>query len=190
MRAILVFALLTLLNACAPVVQRIPVSTEVAGINYGTTSRDFEAICQQMAQSIISTPAIRFAERTPTIAFLKVDNRSSEYIDTEGMLEKIRFLLMKYGEGKITFLDRKHVEEILKERARKRGGNFSGELKGKIYGVSYFLTGSITSIDKSAGKNKSQYMRYSFRLTDAETDSIVWEDEFEFKKVYSRSTWK
>ena len=32
------------------------------------------------------------------------------------------------------------------------------------------------------------YHRYSFRLTDAETDVVVWEDDYEFKKTGRRGT--
>ncbi len=81
-----------------------------------TESQDLRTIAEKMARSIIQVKAISMAKSPPRIAFLEMKNNSNELIDTDMFLEKIRTLLVKYAEGKVYFLDREKVKEIIKER--------------------------------------------------------------------------
>ena len=65
----------------------------------------------------------------------------------------------------------------------KRRGEFSASRKGHLSGADFFLTGTLDSIDKASGGIRSTYTRYSFRLTEAESGDIYWEDDYEVKKI-------
>lgn len=183
------FVVTCLFYSCATgKTRRIDLDSELVDDEHATSVQDYRTVADQMARSLIQLPFIHKAETPPTIAFIKVDNRTNRYIDTVGFQEKIRTLLLKNSRGKIFFLDRAAIEEILKERERKKKGltTAAGKFVHKIYGADYFLTGSIHSINKVRGSQRSEYTRYSFRLTDADTSLIIWEDEYETRSLKSK----
>ena len=132
----------------------------------------------------------RWVPAGPDFVFIEVKNRTNRIIDTEGFQEKIRTLLIKNCMGKIYFLDRAAINEILEERKMEQVGmTTAGRSTGKMYGADYFLAGSIHSINRIQGTQKTAYTRYSFRLTDADTSLIVWEDEYETRYFKEKAFW-
>jgi penicillin-binding protein activator len=174
---------------CAGSTNRVHVD-ETGGVeDTGIDSQDLRTIVQRMARSIIQINAIATADSPPRIAFLDIKNSSNDILDTGMFLRKIRTLLLKHSQGRIRFIDRARVREIIKEREAKRAGLISSAGSKNLAGADYFLTGNISSIDKAAGDLRSTYTLVSFRLTDAETSDIIWEDEYEMKKVGKRAFW-
>ena len=152
----------------------------------GLTSQDYRSVCQRMARSLIGVPAIQNAASPPTIAFVSVENRSDEYIDGDMFLNKMRKELITHSAGKILWLDRAIIDEIERENRDKGSARRTSSREGIPYGADFFLTGIIESIPNVAGRDRTVYMRYSFRLTDATNSAIVWEDDYEIKR--SRQT--
>jgi uncharacterized protein (TIGR02722 family) len=180
-----------MLNACSPgVSKRVDLDAELVSDAQATSVQDYRTVADQMARSLIQLPLIHKAESPPTIAFIEVKNRTNKIIDTEGFQEKIRTLLIKNCGGKIYFLDRAAVKEILEERKMEQVGIVTtGKSASKMYGADYFLAGSIHSINRIQGTQKTEYTRYSFRLTDADTSLIIWEDEYETRYFKEKAFW-
>lgn len=179
-----------LLAGCATgVTRRVDLDAELVDDASSTSVQDYRTVSDQMARSLVQLSMIQQAESPPSIAFLEVDNRTNQFIDTVAFQEKIRTLLLKNCRGKILFLDRAAIEAILDERERKKKGlvTASGKSSSAIYGADYFLTGSIHSINRIQGTERTEYRRYSFRLTDADTSLIVWEDEYETRYFKSKA---
>ncbi|HPS53597.1 MAG TPA: CsgG/HfaB family protein, partial [Phycisphaerae bacterium] len=147
----------------------------------GLSSKDFRGVCFKMTQSLITLPQIQNAQRPPKIAFAKVTNKSDEIIDTQGFLEKMRTELIKNSNGKVVFIDRENIGQIMDERDMKDAGQFTGETTKKMLGADYLLAGTITGITSARGRKSTNYMRLAFRLTDANTGVIIWEDDYEMK---------
>jgi len=180
----------SLFFSCAVgVTKRIDPDVELIDDEQATSVQDYRTVADQMARSLIQLSFIQQAETPPTIAFISVDNRTNRYIDTEAFQEKIRTLLLKNCRGKIYFLDRTAIKEILEERKRKQKGYTTSSEKSsqKIFGADYFLTGSIHSLNRIQGTARTEYIRYSFRLTDADTSLIVWEDDYESRYFKSKA---
>ena len=188
---VLLFLMTCLLNSCSPgVSKRVDLDAELVSDAHATSVQDYRTVADQMARSLIQLPFIHKAESPPTIAFIEVKNRTNKIIDTEGFQEKIRTLLIKNCGGKIYFLDRAAIQEILAERKMEQVGIVTtGKSASKMYGADYFLTGSIHSINRIQGTQKTEYTRYSFRLTDADTSLIVWEDEYETRYFKEKAFW-
>ena len=126
---------------------------------------------------------IQNASVPPKITFVSFQNNSDSYIDGNKFLNRMRTDLIKHCQGKIVFLDRAVIKEIEKENRDKLSGKrTSAPQEVTPYGVDFFLTGMVDSITNVAGHNKTIYRRFSFRLTDAASSAIIWEDDYEIKR--------
>ena len=152
-------------------------------VGTGLTSQDFRSVCQRMARSLIGVPEIQSATSPPTVAIEPVVNRSSELIDGTEFARKIRTEMIKHAEGRVQFVDRELTNAVEAENRAKKRGKLTGDGDTVREGADYFLTGRIFSIDNRAGKGATSYFRLSFRLTQADSSVIVWEDEYELKKA-------
>ncbi len=152
----------------------------------GLSSQDFRSVCERMARSLITRPEIQNASTPPKVALFRVANNTNDYIEGDAFTRKMRTLLTKHCEGKIVFIDRELTEAIEKEQRDKRRGKITSAGDADRLGADFFLTGEIDAIDRSAGGGMTTYYRFSFRLTNAGTSAIPWEDEYEFKKASKR----
>lgn len=174
-----------ILTACSTKSQRVDLDSDTLRGDTGINSKDFRTVCEKMARSMIQIPPIANASNPPRITFVKVRNMTSEPLDKDMFTTKIRTLLLQSSGGKVVFVDRaKGVSDSIdEERELKRGGDYTASKQSTKSGADFFLTGELSSIDKMDGKKRATYTLYSFRLTDAETGDIVWEDNYEVKKA-------
>lgn len=152
-------------------------------VGTGLTSQDFRSVCERMARSLVRIPQIQQASTPPKIALYPVENHTNDYIEADEFTYKMRTLLIKHGGGKALFLDRELVSAIKQEQRDKRRGKVTSAGEKDRFGADFFLTGRIAAINRVAGAGSTGYYRLSFRLTDAATSAIVWEDEYEIKKA-------
>ena len=190
-RSSLVFSALLsfLLAGCVAKTERVDVSSDEPFSDTETSSKDLMTVAQQMAASLVQLPQIQNAKNPPRIAFADVKNETNEIINKNLFIEKMRTLLLKNAAGRMVFLDREISDQIMREREGKRAGQLGSSGSKIRSGADFFLTGKLSSIDKQAGGKRSTYTRYAFRLTDAESSDIAWEDEYEVKKVGRAATW-
>lgn len=174
-------------SGCAgPMSARVdPDATSTMG-DTTTDSQDLRTIAQRMARSLITIPQIARAETPPRIAFLDVRNRTNQIIDKEIFLNSIRTLLIQNSQGRVVFLDRTRINEVIAERELKRKQIVGASDRKILSGADFFLTGELNAIDKVEGAARSTYTRYTFRLTDTESSDIIWEDVYEVKKLGRR----
>ncbi|KPL03014.1 MAG: hypothetical protein AMJ73_07935 [candidate division Zixibacteria bacterium SM1_73] len=152
---------------------------------------DMRIMSQKMAESIISNTEIAGREDPCTIGLLHIDNRTSEYIDTDAISDKIMVALLKTG--KVKFVDRKILDDIFKELGLSSSGFIDpSQVKkaGKALSVDYFLAGQLESIHKEDRRKSLTFYRLSMRLINTETTEIVWADEQELKKKKTKGILK
>jgi PBP1b-binding outer membrane lipoprotein LpoB len=158
--------------------------TPLAGT--GPESQDVLVIADKMMRSLLGTPAIANASRPPTIALIELKNKSRFAVNTDIFLRKLRVTLNSKAAGRMLFLDRENLELARKEREAKRAGELSADpaLQQKaMAGADYFLTGNVDGLSKSSQYGREDYLLYTFRMVDAESTVVVWEDEYETKRV-------
>lgn len=152
----------------------------------GLTSQDFRSVAQYMTRSLILCPQIARAASPPTIALHAVRNNTADLINTGMFLDRMRSEMIRFGEGRVQFLDRELLKAVRRENEAKRRGKMTRSDEKDVLGADFFLTGQIDSIDKTAGVEKVTYWRLSFRLTDSGTTAVVWQDDYEIKKYERR----
>lgn len=173
----------TLMACSAGKTNRVAIDTDEPFSDVETSSKDLEAVAQKMSASLLRLPQIAGASAPVRIAFSDVKNETNEILNKNLFIEKMRTLLLKNAQGRMIFLDREIGTDVAKERENKRSGEVTSTSTKMKSGADYFLTGKLSSIDKVSGSKRSNYTRYTFRLTDAESTDILWEDDYEVKKV-------
>lgn len=149
----------------------------------GIESTDILTVSRKMAISILEVPEIMNAKGTPRIALLPVKNNTRFIINKDIFTQKIRIELNKNANGKVRFLARDRMDDILKEREAKRKNLVTASKEGDLLGVDFYLTGELTGLSKAVSSSRSDYVLMSFQLIDAENSDIIWEDSYEIKRV-------
>jgi len=176
----------TVNNTPGMAVREVDVSRPGLRSGTGPESQDVVAIADKMMRSLLSSPVIADAPTPPTVAMLEFRNRSRFPLDSRLFLRKLRVSLNSKAGGRMSFLGRERMGDIEAERRAKRSGRLSSDT-GKAHkaaaGADYFLTGELGGLAKSSAAGRSDYLLYTFSLINAESSAVVWEDEFETKRV-------
>jgi hypothetical protein len=149
----------------------------------GVESTDVRTVARQMAAALLAVPQISGAQEPPTVALLPVKNSTRFVFNKDILTKKIRIELNEQASGKIRFLARERLEEVMDERAAKRDKFFEGKTDGSLLGATYYLTGELMGLSKASGGDRSDYIIMSFQLIDTETTEILWENDYEVKRV-------
>ena len=148
----------------------------------GIDSADIRAISDWMSRSLVERLPSGGASK-PVVVLKEVTNNTRFIIDKDLFIQKMRTQLIRDSGDKIDFLAREDMDAILAERAAKREGKVGQTEEKGLLGAEYFLTGTLSGLSKSSGGDRSDYINAAFRLVDAESSRIVWEDSKDFKKV-------
>jgi len=149
----------------------------------GVESTDVRTVSRTMAAALLDLPQISGAAQAPTVALLPVKNSTRFVFNKDILTRKIRIELNEQARGKIRFLARERLDEVMDERAAKRDKFFEGKAGGSLLGADYYLTGELMGLSKASGGDRSDYIIMSFQLIDTETSEILWENDYEVKRV-------
>lgn len=166
-----------------PTVMRPDESGFVAGT--GIESQDLVIVTDKMARSVLGIPEIARAQARPYIVLEPVTNNTRFPINKDIFLTRIRTQLNSKATGQVSFLDREMMKTLERERALKQSGQVTASADPNVVefrGADYFLTGKLDGLTTRTSAGTSDYVLYSFRLTNARTSEIVWEDSAEIKK--------
>jgi hypothetical protein len=151
----------------------------------GVESQDLVSVADKMARSILGVAEIARASAPPRIVLEPVVNDTRFPINKDIFLTRIRAQLNSKALGRVRFLDREMMRTLERERQLKINGQLTAAQDPNLMefrGADFFLTGKLQSITTKTAAGRSDYVLYSFRLTDARTSEIVWEDSAEIKK--------
>ena len=151
----------------------------------GVESQDLVSVTDKMARSILSIPQIARAQVQPSIVLEPVVNNTRFPINKDIFLTRLRTQLNSKAMGQVSFLDREMMKTLERERELKRSGQVTASADPNVVefgGADFFLTGKLDGMTTRTSAGTSDYVLYSFRLTDARTSRIVWEDVAEIKK--------
>jgi PBP1b-binding outer membrane lipoprotein LpoB len=151
----------------------------------GIESQDLVTVTDRMARSILGIPQIARAQVPPSVVLEPVVNNTRFPINKDIFLTRIRTQLNSKSAGQVSFLDREMMKTLQRERELKRTGQVTASADPNVVefgGADYFLTGKLDGMTTRTSAGTSDYVLYSFRLTDARTSRIVWEDSAEIKK--------
>ncbi len=151
----------------------------------GIESQDMVSVTDKMARSILGIPEIARAPARPFVVLEPVVNNTRFPINKDIFLTRIRTQLNSKAAGRVSFLDREMMKTLERERALKQSGQVTASSDPNVVefrGADFFLTGKLDGMTTRTTAGTSDYVLYSFRLTNARTSEIVWEDTAEVKK--------
>jgi len=182
------FLLIIILGGCAPnlgrgsYVRRTEPEAPGQIRTTGPESEDVNAIAQRLVRELVGIPEISQAINPPRIALLPVKNRTRFRIDADVFTVLMQNLLIKHAGDRVRFVRREILKDIIKERERKREGIYDSSGQKPIAGTDFFLEGELRSLSVGTSAGVSDWILYSFKLSDAESGIIVWSGSYQTKK--------
>ena len=156
-------------------------------LNDQWSETDMQKAVKDLVASAVAHPAIAGAKTPPIVMVTRLQNKTSEHIETQSVTDMITVELMKTG--KTQFVDAAAREDIAKEYEYQDSGMVSKETKkgkGKQVGADFILNGRIDSIVQEVGKDKTIYYKVTLNMTNLSTGLIVWTDHKQMRKIYRK----
>lgn len=148
---------------------------------------DLQIIADRLTESFLSGELIAGQKRKPAIIMSLFTNATDEHIDILSLTNKMRTQLMK--SGRFIFLNERLRKHLAAEYEYQASGYVSPEtakMKGRQIGADWLISGHISSIKQPVGRKEIVYYKTTIEVTDLETSEILWTDEVEIKKAFTR----
>ncbi|MBI1380403.1 MAG: penicillin-binding protein activator LpoB [Planctomycetaceae bacterium] len=195
-------AALCLAPACSSVKYDDPDRAETLTIDFGST--DLQTLANAMTNSFLQSPALQFLDQSGKgddkriIMYVgKVENRTSEHIDTQGITDSIRVKLLQSGRFRFTADDAGQDQigdQVRFQQGSGRVDPAQARAFGKQIGADVIMYGTLRSIEKGRGrsietggtKKEDVYYQFVLNAVNIDTGEIMWADEKDIRKVERR----
>jgi uncharacterized protein (TIGR02722 family) len=150
---------------------------------------DMQETVRALVASMMAHPSLAHAKVPPTVLITNLQNKTSEHIDTQSVMDMVRVELMK--SGKLRFIDKEAREDIDQEYSYQNSGRVSNESKkgpGGQVGADFIVNGRLDSIVQEVGKDKTVYYKITLNLTNLKSSVIEWSDNKQIRKIYRKKT--
>lgn len=158
-------------------------------LNDQWSETDMQVIVKALVQSMLSHPAIANAKTPPVVMFTKIQNKTSDHIDTQSIIDMMTVELS--GSGKIQFVNKQAREDVANEYDYQNSGMVSEETKkskGGQIGADFIVDGRLDSITQTVDKEKTVYYKLTLNLTNLKTNIMVWTNHKEIRKKFKQKT--
>lgn len=190
--SLLILLLATVVSSCGPkafVKGKYDDVSKENLLNDQWSETDMQVVVKAMVQSMVASPAIANAKKTPIVMVTNLQNKTSEHIDTQSIMDMVRVELT--NTGKVAFIDKEARGDISGEYDYQNSGMVNNETKkgpGAQIGSDYIVNGRLDSIVQEVGKDKSVYYKLTLNLTDLKTSLINWTNHKEIRKTFKKKS--
>lgn len=152
---------------------------------------DMRNISEGITSDLLGSAFLAKQKKTPLMMIAGVQNRTSRYVDTKALTDRIRTALIQ--SEKAQFVNEARRDELLKEQGYQ-AAHATPETQvavGRQLGARYMLTGSLVEMESESprqvrvSKQKLNYYKLTIEITDLETGIIAWTAEKEFARQAS-----
>lgn len=158
-------------------------------LNDQWSETDMQKTVKSMVDSLIAHPVIASAKTPPIVMVTGLQNKTSEHIDTQSIMDMVRVELMKTG--KVSFIDKEARGDISEEYNYQNSGMVGADTRkgpGNQIGADYIVNGRLDSIVQEVGKEKTIYYKMTLNLTNLKTSVINWTDQKQIRKYYKKKS--
>lgn len=162
-------------------------AVETVTNEFGST--DLQTIAESMTRSLLQSRPITAPREAPIVTLAEVKNKTSEYIDTRSITEKIRTQLVKSGAVRFAVSTNEMQSQVDELSRQNQSGLYknTGKAKmGQMQGAKYRLEGNISSIVKRSSNTKDVYYIFNLSLINNESGMLEWADDKEIRKTSAR----
>lgn len=182
-------AALLVLQGCAAPTVRYGDAKAVETVNTEFGSTDLQQIAESMARSLLQTRVIADSREIPVVTVADVRNKTTEYIDTRTITDKIRTQLTRSGRVRFAVSINEMQNQVDELKRQNQSGLYANQTRskmGNMQGAQYRVEGSISSIVKQTKDVKDVFYIFNLNLISNETGLVEWADEKEIRKTASR----
>lgn len=149
---------------------------------------DLHKIAGNISNKFLASPFIEKQTEPPVMIIAGVQNRTSAYVDTKNLTDRIRTTI--FPTGKVRFVNEARRDDLLREQGYS-AANATPETQvaiGKQLGARYMMSGSLTEMKADSprqvrvSKTKVNYYKLTFEVTDLESGEMVWITEEEIAR--------
>ncbi len=158
-------------------------------MNDSWSETDMQKAVADLVGNLVSHPTISVAKRPPVVMVTQLQNKTSEHIDTQSVMDMVRVELMRGG--KVAFIDKEARTDISDEYNYQNSGMVAGESKkgpGGQTGADYIINGRLDSIVQEVGKDKTVYYKLVLNMTNLKTGVISWSDHKQIRKQFRKKS--
>jgi uncharacterized protein (TIGR02722 family) len=156
-------------------------------LNDRWSETDMQKSVQELVASMLNHRAIKKATKPPLVMVTGLQNKTSEHIDTQSIMDMVRVELSKSGD--VEFVDKEARGDIKEEYEYQQSGMVGEETRkgpGGQTGADYIINGRLDSIVQEVGKDKTVYYKLTLNLTNLKTGVISWTDHKQMRKVFEK----
>ncbi len=184
--------LISILSACGPQAfvkgQYDDVNRENL-MNDQWSETDMQVTVKSMVDSMTTHPTIANARKMPIVMVTNLQNKTSEHIDTQSIMDMVRVDLT--NSGKVAFIDKEARQDISNEYDYQNTGIVAEESKkgpGGQTGADFIINGRLDSIVQEVGKDKTVYYKLTLNLTNLKTGVISWTNQKQIRKSFKKKS--
>lgn len=148
---------------------------------------DMQKAVKALVASMMGHPGIANAKTPPVVMVTGLQNKTSEHIDTQSIMDMVRVELMRTG--RVAFIDKEARQDIADEYGYQNSGMTSEETKkgpGGQIGADFIINGRLDSIVQEVGKDKTVYYKLTLNMTNLKTSVIAWSDHQQIRKTFKK----
>ena len=148
---------------------------------------DMQKVVQDLVAGMVGHRSIANAPRPPILMVTKLQNKTSEIIDTQSIMDMVRVELGRGG--RVSFVDKEARDDVAEEYNYQNSGMVGEESKkgpGGQVGADFIVNGRLDSIVKEVGKDKTVYYKVTLNLTNLKSNLVVWSDYKELRKAFRK----
>jgi uncharacterized protein (TIGR02722 family) len=148
---------------------------------------DMQKSVADMVASMVKHPVINNAKVPPIVMVTGLQNKTSEHIDGQNIMDMVRVELSQTG--KVAFIDKEARQDIADEYNYQDSGMVNDTSKkgpGGQIGADYIVNGRIDSSVQEVGKDKTVYYKLTLNLTNLKTSVISWTNHKQIRKTFKK----
>ena len=158
-------------------------------LNDQWSETDMQKVVKSMVDSLVAHPSITKTQALPILIVTNLQNKTSEHIDTQSIMDMVRVELT--NSGKVAFIDKEARGDIQDEYNYQDSGMVHDSTKkgpGGQVGADYIVNGRLDSIVQEVGKDKTVYYKLTLNMTNLKTSVITWTGQKQIRKGYKKKT--
>lgn len=156
-------------------------------LNDQFSETDMQRMAKKLVSSLVASRPIVKATKPPIVMVTKLENKTSEHIDTQSIMDMIKVELGRTGS--VAFVDKEARGDVAEEYEYQNSGMMDKTTQkgaGKQIGADYIINGRLDQIVQDVGKDKTVYYKITLNLTNLSTNVTEWQDHEQIRKLFTK----